>query len=337
MLKPKISICIPTYKRIDFLMEAINSVRKNRFKNFEIIVSDDDCDSSVKKAIKDLKDKRVKYFAHKKRGIQYNWNNAVKKATASYIMKLDDDDIILPGFLKKTSALLDKNPNVSIVFTAYSTRYVGGRINDSIDHDFFKDRSIVDGFEYASVILLNKNIPKNHKSAGVFRKELVKKLNYFSNLSADIFFTIGMASLGDIAYIPEQLFLYRYHAGSSEGMGYLPLKLSLESLEQLFGYSWIKKNKKWMDIKTEALKKMRFIIPLMYIFNHFKTYGRKQGFKIAKSVTKDFPLVKKNKLFMPSVWIMTIIPRKLIKFFELGYRKLSWPKKAINFIFSRKK
>ena len=333
---PKISICIPTYKRLSFLLEAINSVRNNGFKNFEIIVSDDDCDPGIKKAINELKDKRVKYFAHKKCGIQYNWNNAVKKASAPYIMKLDDDDLLMPGFLKKTCDFLDKHKEVSIVFASHQIRYMDGSLKDLTDHDFFKGRLVVNGFEYASAILLNKNIPKNHKSAGLFRKELAKKLNYFSKLSADVFFTIGMASLGNIGYISEKLFLYRYHSGSNEGMGYLPLKMSMESLENLFYYNWIVKSKEWQSVKKEALSKMRFIIPLMYIFNHFKTYGRKQGIKTARQIMNDFPQIKNNKLFTLTIWMMIFIPRKLIRIMEIAYRRLSWPKKIINIAFRKK-
>jgi len=332
---PVISVCIPTFKRPVLLTEAIESVLNNGLKNIEIIVSDDDCDPKIKTLIKNFKDTRIHYFAHKEKGIQKNWTNAVKHAKGKYVLKLDDDDIILPGFLEESVALLNKNTQVSIVFTAYTIRYHNGRLKDVIDNNFFK-QSVTQGFHYARSFLLNEARPLNHKSAGVFRKAAAKKLQYFNKLGADVFFTIGMASLGDIGYIHKPLFLYRYHSKVTQGMSYSDLSLCFSSMDTLFEYPWIKSNPEWTSIKTKSLETLKLIIPLMYIGNHRSRFGRKAAKKTKLQIMHDFPEVNQNKLFKPLTLMASLLPgfiyHRSLKF----YTKYKWPKKLFN-VFNRSK
>ena len=44
---PLISICIPAYKRIDYLQKLLDSISIQTFKDYEVIVTDDSPDESV--------------------------------------------------------------------------------------------------------------------------------------------------------------------------------------------------------------------------------------------------------------------------------------------------
>ncbi|HWY12001.1 MAG TPA: glycosyltransferase, partial [Bacteroidia bacterium] len=48
MIRPKVSICIPTYMQIIYLQKTLDSILKQDYTNFELVVTDDSPDESVK-------------------------------------------------------------------------------------------------------------------------------------------------------------------------------------------------------------------------------------------------------------------------------------------------
>ena len=63
MSEPKISICIPAYKKPEFVLRAIQSVAKQDHKNVEIIISDDSPSSDLKLAIQPyISELDIKYY-----------------------------------------------------------------------------------------------------------------------------------------------------------------------------------------------------------------------------------------------------------------------------------
>lgn len=329
---PRVSVCIPTYMRPEFLRRAVRSVLCSSVQDFEIIVSDDGCDPAIEKMLGDMRDSRIRYFAHPQCGIAANWTNAVSRGSAPLCMKLDDDDYIQPTFLEKTCELMDRNPDVSIVFAGHMSLARSGGKTLFIDTNFFRDREIVDGFEYATAILLNKAHPVNQKSSGVFRRHLASQIDFFDKVTVDVFFTIAMAAMGDVGYIAEPLFVYCDHGRGNEGMGWRPLRMTLESLPRLFELPAIKSDPRWMTIKDEALRKMRLVVPMMYIGNHFHTEGFHTGWQTANRVAREFPLVRSNHFYWPLVVLLSLIPRSLYFRLFTVYSQSRWPKKVLNLL-----
>ena len=63
MKNPIISICIPAYKRIDYLKRLLWSIEIQKFKDFEVIISDDSNDDSVAVLLKEFNGRfEIKYF-----------------------------------------------------------------------------------------------------------------------------------------------------------------------------------------------------------------------------------------------------------------------------------
>ena len=63
----KVSVIITTYKRPDYLWQAIESVLKQTFKDFELIIVNDDPESqSLEKIISSYKDPRIIYIKNEK-------------------------------------------------------------------------------------------------------------------------------------------------------------------------------------------------------------------------------------------------------------------------------
>lgn len=91
---PFISICIPAYKRVQFLQRLLTSISVQTFKDFEVIVSDDSDDNSVKDLTEKFTDKFLLQY-HKNKpalGTPANWNFAIGKANGEWIKLMHDDD-----------------------------------------------------------------------------------------------------------------------------------------------------------------------------------------------------------------------------------------------------
>ena len=94
MSQPLISICIPAYKRINFLRRLLNSIAIQTFRNFEVIVSDDSKTNEVSDLIEEVKCKF--HIIYQKNlvalGTPENWNKAISLASGSWIKLMHDDD-----------------------------------------------------------------------------------------------------------------------------------------------------------------------------------------------------------------------------------------------------
>ena len=100
---PLVSVIITTYKRSEFLTRAINSVLKQTYKNFEVIIVDDNNkNDEYSKFTQTLLEtyinrNEIKIIQHdENKGISAARNTGIKEANGEYIAFLDDDDEFLP-------------------------------------------------------------------------------------------------------------------------------------------------------------------------------------------------------------------------------------------------
>ena len=99
---PTVTVVIPTFNRPPFLLRAIESVRRQTFSNFEIVVVIDGLDPASKYAIEQLQEPRLRYveLAEKVGGSEAR-NTGVRSAKGVWIALLDDDDEWLPHKLER--------------------------------------------------------------------------------------------------------------------------------------------------------------------------------------------------------------------------------------------
>ena len=116
-----ISVIMPTYNRADIIGRAIESVLKQTYDNFELIIIDDGSTDNTETLIEDkyqeyIINGKIKYIKQKNSGVNIARNTGLSKATGNIIAYLDSDNYWLDIYLEKmVSALVDNNCN-----TAYS-------------------------------------------------------------------------------------------------------------------------------------------------------------------------------------------------------------------------
>jgi len=112
---PVISICLPTYNGKEHLGECIASIRAQTFKDFEVVLCDDESSDGTLDLARELAagDPRFRFVANPRRfGLVGNWNNCVKQARGEWIKFVFQDDIISPACLEKILAACQQSGSV---------------------------------------------------------------------------------------------------------------------------------------------------------------------------------------------------------------------------------
>lgn len=123
-----ISICIPTYNSGEKLERLLDSVRIQTFKDYEIIISDDSRNDSVKEIIDSkYSDLNIRYYKNEiALGTPNNWNNAVEKSTGDWINLMHHDDWYTnESSLEQFAEAAATTRNEYLVFSAFKDVYLG--------------------------------------------------------------------------------------------------------------------------------------------------------------------------------------------------------------------
>ncbi|MFH6934085.1 glycosyltransferase family 2 protein [Flavobacterium sp. FlaQc-30] len=116
-----VSILMPTFNAEKFIKAAIESVQKQTYENWEMILVDDASTDETVKIIDDFaqKDSRIKLFQlETNSGNGFARNKALEKASGKYIAFLDADDLWLSTKLEKQIQFLKAN-NLPFTFSFY--------------------------------------------------------------------------------------------------------------------------------------------------------------------------------------------------------------------------
>lgn len=118
----KITIAITTYNRNDFLKEAINSILKQTYQNFQILIGNDYTDYNINfKNLKIPKDDRILFFNHSKSlGEFSNMNFLLNKSKTEWFTWLADDDLMHKNFLSVMINNIKNNPFIVASYSSYS-------------------------------------------------------------------------------------------------------------------------------------------------------------------------------------------------------------------------
>jgi glycosyltransferase involved in cell wall biosynthesis len=127
----KISICTPAYKRPENLQRLLSSIAAQTFKDYEIIITDDSPDDSVRKMVDQFSELPISYFKNENSlGTPANWNRAISLAKGEWIKLMHDDDWFqnensLQQFAERTST------GKAFIFSGFVTVFESGKEKES--------------------------------------------------------------------------------------------------------------------------------------------------------------------------------------------------------------
>lgn len=113
----KVSVIIPCHNYGKYIDRAVDSVLKQTYQNFEIIiVNDGSTDEKTNEKLANYNKPKTKVIQISHQGPSVARNTAIEAAKGEYILPLDADDSIEPTYLEKAVEILDTNEKVSIVY-----------------------------------------------------------------------------------------------------------------------------------------------------------------------------------------------------------------------------
>lgn len=121
-----ISIIMPSYNTGEFIAESVQSVVKQTYENWELIIVDDCSTDNTDKVLQPyLADKRIRYLKNDKNfGAAISRNRAIKEAKGRYIAFLDSDDLWKPEKLERQLAFM-KEHHYGFTYTDYRIQLNG--------------------------------------------------------------------------------------------------------------------------------------------------------------------------------------------------------------------
>lgn len=115
-----VSIIMPLYNGEKFIEITLESVLKQNYKNWELLITNDGSKDNSPKIVEEYakKDERIKLFNQINKGSAAARNNSLREAKGKYIVFLDSDDIWENNFLEEQIKFLEEK-NASLVFSSY--------------------------------------------------------------------------------------------------------------------------------------------------------------------------------------------------------------------------
>ena len=114
-IQPWASFCLSTYNRPSRLKSQLELLANQTFKNFEVIISDNDVERSAERIVQEMNDCRFKYFANDANlGMIKSFNQSIRRSNAEYIVMVTDDDPVKVEMLEEFCQIIDCHPGYSI-------------------------------------------------------------------------------------------------------------------------------------------------------------------------------------------------------------------------------
>ncbi|MBS2098232.1 glycosyltransferase family 2 protein [Carboxylicivirga linearis] len=148
--EPFFSVVIPLYNKERDIEHTIQSVLKQEFTSFELIIVNDGSTDSGLEVVNSIVDDRLFCYTIKNSGPSIARNFGVEKAKSEYIVFLDADDIWYPQHLKKLKQLINNKYEVSWYCTGYEYMLEGKStypMNVSLMLDSKNSYGVCDYFE----------------------------------------------------------------------------------------------------------------------------------------------------------------------------------------------
>jgi glycosyltransferase involved in cell wall biosynthesis len=224
-------VVIATYNRARLLKETIESVLKQTFRDFELIVVDDGSTDDTEEVLESYGD-RLRYFREENRGPSVARNLGIHHARASWISIQDSDDICAPNHLKTLFGFVEKNPDCGMVFANGS--YLddpGPKRKTIIPHEKSK-RMAESGVELAD--LFSTSIVR--LQAALLSKEALLSIGGLDEtlrICMDLDLGFRLFVRYPVAYLDEVVFFYRRHEGNIGRNQELRLLENLRVIEKL--------------------------------------------------------------------------------------------------------
>jgi glycosyltransferase involved in cell wall biosynthesis len=228
-MTPRVSVCVPAYQSGEHLQETLDSVWRQDFEDFELVVVDDGSTDATAEILAAQGDGRLRRHRHESnRGQVVTVGETIARARGELIKLLDSDDLLRADCLGVMVAALDAHPEATFAFSRREIMaerpddpWTQGWIEDLRDlhRNFDRLGEVNDGTDLLRQYL-DALFPSNWiaEPAGVIarRADLLAVGGYHRRLrqNNDVDLWLRLMVRGAVVFIDEPLYTYRLaHSG----------------------------------------------------------------------------------------------------------------------------
>ncbi|WP_441002131.1 glycosyltransferase family 2 protein [Pseudocolwellia agarivorans] len=170
---PFFSIIIPAYNAEEYIERCLNSVFDQNFDDYELIIVNDGSTDKTKELIESLKhcNKAIKLVNQDNAGVSVARNKGLSLATGKYILFLDSDDWVLPGYLLFLNEEFNLHSHDGIILAHYTS--YGKALTKEENHLALQGFHEINGYTYGYLFL--QKLITNSPCDKVFLRELYLK------------------------------------------------------------------------------------------------------------------------------------------------------------------
>ena len=222
-----VSIITASYNYEKYIVQTIESVLNQTYKNWEMIIVDDGSKDSSIAVIRRYceQDERIKLFTHENgvnKGLVETIKLGLLNAKGEWVAFLESDDMIVSNYLERKIEVINQHPVVKFIFN--DVVLLGGEsgvanLNKNIGWDYLKSMyDIVHNINWpanVSDVFIKCNFVPTFSSV-MLKKNILKKINYNSPVPQwlDTFLWSQLVDIHQFYFINEKLTCWRLHQES---------------------------------------------------------------------------------------------------------------------------
>jgi glycosyltransferase involved in cell wall biosynthesis len=214
---PRVTIAIPTYNRLTYLRQTLDSALSQTYANLEIVVSDNCSSDGTAAYVSTVRDDRLVFLVQERNlGMAGNWNACLERATGEFFLLLSDDDYLEPSALAQLAAAIVSSEYPERIAFAYCRTW---------EVDAQGDKQRIDPVPIACeaarefAIAYFEGRRKVHLCSTLMRTADLREIGGYTQgtvvLAVDaIAWSRVLVKRGFVAGVPVPLSNYRIHSGS---------------------------------------------------------------------------------------------------------------------------
>jgi GT2 family glycosyltransferase len=223
---PRVSICIPTYRRPDLIKVAIDSCLAQTYQDFEIIIVDDSPDTMTQELVATISSRQpVNYVKNPDKTSQARGvNQLFGLAEGEFLVLLHDDNFLMPTALEELIKPLETNPEVVASFgkdyLANNDGSILGPESEVLNKHYWKTEATANRVQRSAWSILVAQFPGDGYMVrtSVARKTLYR-LEPEVGEACDADFGYRLSEAGEFFFVGEYTHVYRVTEESISSKG----------------------------------------------------------------------------------------------------------------------
>lgn len=328
-MQTQISLIVPIYNTKQSLYRCIESIQKQSFQSFELILIDDGSTDGSSELCDyySTQDSRIKVLHQKNSGVSHARNTGIQHATGKYIAFIDSDDwietdFLLRAFTKCESAQIDWYINGYL-----QEFYIGNQITQSIEYTitaskYYNIRTLLEAYK----------IEFTHNITAVWAKLYKSSIIHSKHITFDITMNYGEDTLFNLQYLQyckdiffDSALYYHYTTAKATSLSspyryhpdlFAACVKNTQAFERLCHMHHCHKTCQYMNYARFATD-ILFCIQQEYTFNK----STRHKYSVLQTISQNYCLysIQTNTFNLYTKFILWLLQKKYIHIIHLVY------------------